>query len=94
METKVSITCPDHESRIFGAFKQIWLQYDFPDATLAESDRRLKRKRDFSNVTLVTEDGQALRAHQIVLEAASTLFKEIVYSIFALYQDTENIRSV
>ena len=79
METKVPITCPDHESRIFGAFKQIWLQYDFPDVALAdESDRRLKTQRDFSTVTLVTEDGQALRAHQIVLEAASTLFKEML----------------
>ena len=79
MDSKVTVSCPDFESRISHAFKQFWVEHDFPDATLAESDNEGKRKKmDFSDVTLVTEDGQMLRAHQIVLVATSELFRGIL----------------
>ena len=41
---------------------------------------RLREEKDFSDVTLVCEDGKLLEAHKIVLAASSSFFEKILKS--------------
>ena len=43
--------------------------------------RRLQNDTDFSDVTLVCEDGQQIQAHKVILAASSPFFEDILQNI-------------
>ena len=82
-----------------------WNDYHDYQDNVNSAFASLREENDFADVTLACEDGQQIEAHKVILASSSPFFQNllkknkhphplIVYSIFALYQDTENIRSV
>ena len=56
------------------------LKWDEFEANLSNTFAGLRRGEDFSDVTLVSEDGQLLKAHKILLSATSPLLDTILKS--------------
>ena len=54
---------------------------DFQTNT-AKTFKELCNNQDFSDVTLVTEDDELVRAHKVILSSSSTFFK----NVFKRYQ--------
>ena len=58
-----------------GNFLLEWKDYK---ENLAQTIKQLDGDVDFSDVTLVGEDHKLLRAHKIILSAASPFFREVL----------------
>ena len=52
---------------------------DFED-NISSSFRELRRASDFSDVTLVSSDGERVKAHKLILCFSSSFFKEVLVS--------------
>merc|ERR1719430_1802878 len=56
---------------------KICLNWNGYNANISESFRKLRENQILSDVTLVTDDGQHIQAHKIVLSAGSKFFSDI-----------------
>ena len=54
------------------------INWDDFTTTSAERFRDLVGKKEFSDVTLVTEDGSRIPSHQVILASGSTFFKNLL----------------
>ena len=52
---------------------------DFED-NISSPFRELRRSSDFSDVTLVSSDGERMQAHQLILSSSSDFFKQVLAS--------------
>jgi len=53
------------------------LNWNGYDANIRESFRKIRENQRLSDVTLVTDDGQHIQAHKIILSAGSNFFNDI-----------------
>ena len=60
--------------------EEFCLKWDDFQQNISTSFRELLRTNDFSDVTLVGEDGQEIKTHRVILSASSTFFHNILLS--------------
>ena len=74
--TRCNITCSVIH-QWFDRMKKVCLKSETFQGDLAFSFQRLRSERDFTDVTLVTEDGQHFVAHRVILAAMSPVLETI-----------------
>ena len=58
--------------------KHYGVQWKDFKSNVSSAFRRLRADKDFTNVTLVCEDGQQMEAHKLILAASSPFFEKIL----------------
>ena len=62
------------------ADERVGLQWDHFESNLGSKFADLRREEHFSDVTLVSEDGQVVKAHKVLLSATSPVLDDILKS--------------
>jgi len=58
--------------------EEFYLKWEDFQKNINENIRSLREEKDFSDVTLVCEDGQEMEVHKFILSASSPFFKEFL----------------
>ena len=58
--------------------EKFWLKWNDFQSNVSKTFSSLRKEQDFFDITLLSDDGEAVSAHKVVLSASSEFFKSVL----------------